>query len=67
MSNLLVPRSDVGEFRKRYKWMALFVTVALLTVVCTGLFSEGIPVALCWPTNLATLTLTAVLPLPNKS
>ena len=41
--------------------------VALLTVVCTGLFSEGIPVALCWPTNLATLTLTAVLPVPNKS
>ncbi|HZU82037.1 MAG TPA: penicillin-binding transpeptidase domain-containing protein, partial [Polyangiaceae bacterium] len=33
MSNLLVQRSDVGEFRKRYKWMALFVTLALLTVV----------------------------------
>ena len=23
MSNLLVPRSDVSEFRKRYRWLAL--------------------------------------------
>jgi penicillin-binding protein 2 len=33
MSNLLVPRSDVGEFRKRYKWMALFVFLAFACVV----------------------------------
>ncbi len=33
MSNLLVPRSDVGEFRKRYKWMALAAVLAFLTVV----------------------------------
>ncbi len=32
MSNLLVARSDVGEFRKRYKWMALFATLAFLVV-----------------------------------
>jgi penicillin-binding protein 2 len=32
MTNLLVPRSDVGEFRKRYKWMALFATLAFLAV-----------------------------------
>ena len=33
MSNLLVPRSDVGEFRKRYKWLALFVLVMFGVVV----------------------------------
>jgi penicillin-binding protein 2 len=33
MSSLLVSRSDVGEFRKRYKWMALFVTLGLLAVI----------------------------------
>ncbi len=33
MSDLLVARSDVGEFRTRYKWLALFTTLALLTVV----------------------------------
>ena len=33
MSNLLVPRSDVGEFRKRYKWLALFVLIAFGAVV----------------------------------
>jgi penicillin-binding protein 2 len=33
VSDLLVPRSDVGEFRKRYKWMALFVVVTFLVVV----------------------------------
>ncbi|HEY6458519.1 MAG TPA: hypothetical protein VIY73_00160, partial [Polyangiaceae bacterium] len=33
MSNLLVGRSDVGEFRKRYKWMALFTTLACLVVI----------------------------------
>jgi penicillin-binding protein 2 len=32
MSNLLVPRSDVGEFRKRYKWMALFIALAFVAV-----------------------------------
>ncbi|HEY4014752.1 MAG TPA: penicillin-binding protein 2 [Polyangiaceae bacterium] len=37
MTNLLVPRSDVGEFRKRYKWMALFAVLALLAVA-THLF-----------------------------
>ena len=33
MSNLLVPRSDVGEFRKRYKWMALFASLTFLALV----------------------------------
>ncbi len=33
MTNLLVPRSDVGEFRKRYKWMALFAFLAFVAVV----------------------------------
>jgi penicillin-binding protein 2 len=33
VSDLLVARSDVGEFRTRYKWLALFTTLALLTVV----------------------------------
>jgi penicillin-binding protein 2 len=32
MTQLLVPRSDVSEFRKRYKWMALFATIAFLAV-----------------------------------
>jgi penicillin-binding protein 2 len=33
MSDWLVPRSDVGEFRKRYKWMALFVFVGFAIIV----------------------------------
>ncbi len=33
MSDLLVARSDVGEFRTRYKWLALFSTLALLAVI----------------------------------
>jgi penicillin-binding protein 2 len=33
MSNLLVPRSDVGEFRKRYKYLALAVFLAFCAVV----------------------------------
>jgi penicillin-binding protein 2 len=33
MSDLLVPRSDVGEFRKRYKWMALFAFMAFAAIV----------------------------------
>jgi penicillin-binding protein 2 len=33
MSDLLVPRSDVGEFRKRYKWMALAAFVAFGAIV----------------------------------
>jgi len=33
MTNLLVPRSDIGEFRKRYKWMALAALVGLSAVV----------------------------------
>jgi penicillin-binding protein 2 len=33
MSDLLVARSDVGEFRKRYKWMALFALLASMTVI----------------------------------
>ncbi len=32
MTNLLVPRSDVGEFRKRYKWMALAAFVSFAVV-----------------------------------
>jgi penicillin-binding protein 2 len=32
MTNLLVHRSDVGEFRRRYKWLALFASLAFLTV-----------------------------------
>jgi penicillin-binding protein 2 len=33
MSNLLVPRSDVSEFRKRYRWMALAAFLAFGAVV----------------------------------
>jgi penicillin-binding protein 2 len=33
MSNLLVPRSDVSEFRKRYRWMALAAFAAFMAVV----------------------------------
>ena len=33
MSNLLLPRSDVGEFRKRYKWMALAAFLAFVGIV----------------------------------
>ncbi len=33
MSRLLVPRSDVGEFRKRYKWMALGAFLAFVVIV----------------------------------
>jgi penicillin-binding protein 2 len=33
VSEKLIARSDVGEFRKRYKWMALFVFVAFAAVV----------------------------------
>jgi penicillin-binding protein 2 len=33
MGDLLVPRSDVGEFRKRYKWMALFAFAAFFAIV----------------------------------
>ena len=32
MTSFLVHRSDVGEFRKRYKWLALFASLAFLTV-----------------------------------
>ena len=30
---MLSPRRDIGEFRKRYKWMALFVIVAMTSLV----------------------------------
>lgn len=33
MNNLLLPRSDVSEFRKRYRWMALVAFVAFSIVV----------------------------------
>lgn len=33
MSNLLVPRSDVSEFRKRYRWMALVALCAFGAIV----------------------------------
>ena len=33
MSDLLVARSDVGEFRKRYKWMALAAFLAFVAIV----------------------------------
>lgn len=33
MSNLLVPRSDVSEFRKRYRWMALAALLAFAIVL----------------------------------
>lgn len=33
MSNLLVPRSDVSEFRKRYRWLALVAFLAFGVVV----------------------------------
>lgn len=32
MSNMLVPRSDVSEFRKRYRWMALATFLAFAAV-----------------------------------
>ncbi len=34
MSDLLVPRTDVGEFRRRFKWMALVAFVGFGAVVC---------------------------------
>jgi penicillin-binding protein 2 len=33
MSNLLVPRSDVSEFRKRYRWLALVAFLAFTIVI----------------------------------
>jgi penicillin-binding protein 2 len=33
MSNLLVPRSDVSEFRKRYRWMALAALLGFCAVI----------------------------------
>jgi len=33
VSNLLVPRSDVSEFRKRYRWMALAAFIAFAIVI----------------------------------
>lgn len=33
MSNLLVPRSDVSEFRKRYRWLALAAFLGFLAVI----------------------------------
>jgi penicillin-binding protein 2 len=33
VSNLLVPRSDVSEFRKRYRWMALVAFLAFGAIV----------------------------------
>ncbi|HEY8074183.1 MAG TPA: penicillin-binding protein 2 [Labilithrix sp.] len=33
MSNLLVPRSDVSEFRKRYRWMALVAFLAFAAIL----------------------------------
>ena len=32
MSRFLVPRSDVSEFRKRYRWMALVAFLAFAVV-----------------------------------
>jgi penicillin-binding protein 2 len=37
MTNLLLPRSDVGEFRRRYKWMA-FAAVLAFGAVAARLF-----------------------------
>ncbi len=34
MSNLLLTRSDVGEFRRRFRWMALAVFLAFVVVLC---------------------------------
>src|SRR5438128_909387 len=33
MRDLLLARSDVGEFRRRFKWMALAVFVAFVVIV----------------------------------
>lgn len=33
MNDLLVPRSDVGEFRKRFKWLALVAFIAFSAIV----------------------------------
>jgi penicillin-binding protein 2 len=34
VSDLLVPRTDVGEFRRRFKWMGLVAFVAFGAVLC---------------------------------
>ncbi len=34
MNDLLVPRTDVGEFRRRFKWMALAAFLAFGVVLC---------------------------------
>ena len=31
--NLLSVRREVGEFKKRYKWMVLFVLIAMTTII----------------------------------
>ncbi|MGH7272429.1 MAG: hypothetical protein ACREJ3_18525, partial [Polyangiaceae bacterium] len=33
MRSLLVPRSDIGEFRKRYKWLAVVALMAFAVIV----------------------------------
>jgi penicillin-binding protein 2 len=33
VTNLLLPRSDVSEFRRRYKWLALAATLAFVAIV----------------------------------
>jgi len=33
VTNFLVPRSDVGEFRRRYRWMALAAAIAFLIIL----------------------------------
>jgi penicillin-binding protein 2 len=33
VTNFLVPRSDVGEFRRRYRWMALAALIAFLVIL----------------------------------
>ena len=37
MSVVLVPRSDVSEFRKRYKWMALVAFMAFMATVVVAM------------------------------
>jgi penicillin-binding protein 2 len=58
----LSPRHEVGEFRKRYKWMALFVLVAICSIV-VRLFQLQIVQHARWA-NEARKNITKVVRLP---
>jgi len=61
VSTLLVPRSDVGEFRRRYKWMALFVLLAFGVVrISFAVNEQGKVVRLQVESNTANQSLESV-------